>query len=602
MRRLKVGLQQRLVVGFVLVFGVNSASAIYLDEDRNFSLRARIYSQASVLLSDSSGDTTPKAKVGQLVQHRNFYNPELDANLTSYVGWMQRVGLGWLQPDEFSFRVAGWGFYDGIYDYGSSQFNETQRHINATWPNPNLQTAFQITTKSFRCPERRGAFNECIDPGAGGPAFTDIKDIYPGSTAQRPRDIYASQQRVNELYLSYTKGPFFLRLGRQAISWGESDTIAILDQNNPFDITAGPPGAFQDLNESRIPLWTVRTSLSLFDHLGPLSSGFVEAYWVPGVIDNNTGILPILTASPYSPAREDPQTTIARLGLNIPIQFVLADHLPNNSMKNSRYGFRFQTVIAREHTFSLWYYRTFPSQPVPVSRGMTRFQATNANGAPSTIRLFTTETIHKLTSVYGIGDSFFFEPLDSIVRLNLVYFENEPGFVPEISLGAGAVDDPLQFLAFRGSVPVADILRWEAGLDRFFFFRPLNPSNSFTWITAVVGQYNLDETDAKDFRFAGQTKPGTLGDEADHYVQLKEVEVFGQTHLETSYLHGRIAPGITLIANVRGTHSVLPEVTYRYSDSLLFTLKFVYIGGEYQQLGYFRDRDQVSLRATYQLN
>jgi hypothetical protein len=603
MRRSKVGLQQRLVVGFVLVFGaVNSASAIYLDEERNISFRARIYSQASIRLSDSHGETTPVTKAGQLVQHRNFYNPELDANLTSYMGWMQSVGLSWLQPDDFSFRVAGWGFYDGIYDYGSSQFNDTQREINKTWPNPNLQTAFQITTKSFRCPERRGAFNECIDPGPGGPAFRSIKQIFPGSEAQRPRDVYASDERVNELYLSYTKGPFFLRLGRQAISWGEADTIALLDQNNPFDITAGPPGAFQDLSEARIPLWTVRTSLSLFDHLGPFSSGFFEAYWVPGVIDNNTGTLPILTASPYSPAREDPQETIRSLGLAVPIQFVLADHLPNNSMKNSRYGFRFQTVIAREHTFSIWYYRAFPSQPVPVSRGLQRFQGMDATGAPATIRLFTTETIHKLTSVYGVADSFFIEPLDSILRFEAEYFENEPGFVAEINLGAGTVEDPLQFLAYQGQVPVADILRWEVGLDRFFFLRALNPTNSFTWVTAVVGAYNLDETDAKDFRFAGQTKADTLGDEADHFVQLKQVEAFAQTHLETSYMHGRLAPAITLIANVRGTHSVLPEITYRYSDSLLFSLKFVYIGGEYQQLGFFRDRDQVSFRVTYQLN
>jgi hypothetical protein len=47
---------------------------------------------------------------------------------------------------------------------------------------------------------------------------------------------------------------------------------------------------------------------------------------------------------------------------------------------------------------------------------------------------------------------------------------------------------------------------------------------------------------------------------------------------------------------------VLPEVTYRWNDSLLFGLKFVYIGGDYQQLGFFRDRDQVSLRVTYKIN
>lgn len=635
MRRTKVGFQQLLVVGILLAVGAQAAFAVYLDEDRNISFRMRTYSQASIRLSDSSGDTTPDTKAGQLVQHRNFYNPELDANLSSYMGWMDRIGMGFLKPDDFAFRVAGRGFYDGIYDYGSSQFNRTAQPINATWPNPNLKTAFQIVGKSFNCPERLGGTNGCVvatenpDGSQSFSSFTNIKNVFPGANAPRARDIYASQERLNELYLSYTKGPFFLRLGRQAISWGESDTIALLDQNNPFDITAGPPGAFLDIDEARIPLWTIRTSLNLFDNIGPFSSGFVEAYWVPGPIENNVGTLPMLTASPYSPARADPQVTVDSLGIPLRAQFVLFDHVPNNNMKASRYGVRFQTVIGREHTFSVWYYTAFPSQPVPRSLGLTRLQPQGGDLAGQQIRLYTVETVHRLANVFGIADSFFLEPLDGIVRLEAEFFQGERGFIPQINLGASSPtnpsNDPLQFLAYRGAVPEADILRWEIGFDRFFFFRPLNPTNSFTWASAIVGAWNTTETLGDDitvqqripgndgmkgekfkvkpdFYFAGQTKPGALGQNADDFVQQKEVEAFAQTHLETAFMHGRLVPAITLIANVRGTHAVFPEINYRWSDSLLFGVKFVYIGGEYQQLGFYRDRDQVSLRVTYQIN
>lgn len=619
MRRMKVGFQQLLVAGLVLALGADAALAVYLDEDRNFSFRMRMYSQASIRLSDSSGDTTPDTKAGQLVQHRNFYNPELDANLTSYTGWMDRLGMGFLKPDDLGFRVAGRGFYDGIYDYGSSQFNETARRINASFPNPNLETAFQLVGSDYHCGVRGPG--GCV-PSEGSRAYTNIKDVYPGVDAPRPRDIYASDERLNELYLSYSKGPFFLRVGRQAISWGEADTIALLDQNNPFDITAGPPGAFLDIDEARLPLWTVRSSFNLFDVVGPFSSGFVEAYWIPGAIETNVGTLPILTASPYSPAREDPQTTVDALGLPLNVQFVLLDHVPDQKMKNSRYGMRFQTVIGREHTFSVWYYTAFPSQPVPRSQGLTRFQLASdpPNRPPS--RLYTVETIHRRTHVFGIADSFFLEALDGIVRLEAEYFKGEPGFIPELNLGASSPtnpgNDPLRFLEYRGSVPRADLLRWETGFDRFFFLRSLNPTNSFLIASAIVGQWNTSETLGKkitvqdaagtkfkvkpDYRFAGQTKPGALGREADDFVQLKEVEAFAQTHLETTYMHGRLVPAITLIANVRGTHAVLPEINYRWNDSLLFGLKFIYIGGEYQQLGFFRDRDQVSLRVTYQIN
>src|SRR4029434_11014393 len=73
------------------------------------------------------------------------------------------------------------------------------------------------------------------------------------------------QNRINELYFDYTHGPFFIRVGKQAISWGESDTIAILDVSNPFDLTLGAPGFFQDVEEARIPLWTIRSTYKLID-------------------------------------------------------------------------------------------------------------------------------------------------------------------------------------------------------------------------------------------------------------------------------------------------------------------------------------------------
>src|SRR5512135_3628474 len=101
---------------------VQPARAIYLDEAQNFSLRSRVYSQGSIRLNDSQGDTTPHTEDGQLVQHRNFFNPELGAKLTGYTSWMKGTWLDVLAPDDLSARLAAWGFYDGIYDYGAGQF------------------------------------------------------------------------------------------------------------------------------------------------------------------------------------------------------------------------------------------------------------------------------------------------------------------------------------------------------------------------------------------------------------------------------------------------------------------------------------------------
>jgi hypothetical protein len=570
-----------------------AADAVYLDEEQNISLRGRFYSQASIRLENSRGDTTPTTKAGQLVQHRNFYNPELDADLTSYLRWMKGGSVDWLAPDRFTFRAAGWGFYDGIYDYGSSQFSRSASLINSTFS--DLES--DPTNAWFL---EGDTFNPC--PRGGGCSLQEI--FGDDFDVQKPRAIYGTRHRINELYLSYGNGPLFVRLGRQAISWGESDTIALLDQNNPFDITLAAPGLFMDLDEARIPLWTLRVSYDLFDRLGPFSSTFVEAYWVPGDIDVNTGTVPILTASPYSSPGVDPQGIVSDLndqGINIPAQFVLLDETPKKSFENSRWGVRLQTVIGLEHTFSAWFYTHFPNQPAPVARGLVRTDTGR--------QLFVTSTIHDLTSVFGIADTFFLEPIDSIIRLEAEYFDNEPGFVPERNMGI--TGDPIAVLTgctirpgrpAPCGAPKADFLRWEVGLDRFFFFRPLNPTNSFTMIAAIVGSWNISETSLNDYKYGGVRKPGGQGTSAEDFVDLKTVEAFGQLTLQTDYWHGRLQPRLTLIQNVRGTYVIQPALTYRWSDWLLFGLDFIHIGGAFQQAGFFRDRDQATVRVTYQLN
>src|SRR5688572_22019516 len=120
----------------VLCFS-SSSSAYFLDDARRFDLRLKAYSQLSLMTEDSEelsfeqkqlarsfipasapaaekraavlAITPPTYSLGDLAQHRNFYNPEFDANLTDF--------MQWAKADQFKFRFAWWGFYDGVYDY-----------------------------------------------------------------------------------------------------------------------------------------------------------------------------------------------------------------------------------------------------------------------------------------------------------------------------------------------------------------------------------------------------------------------------------------------------------------------------------------------------
>jgi len=95
---------------------------------------------------------------------------------------------------------------------------------------------------------------------------------------------------------------------------------------------------------------------------------------------------------------------------------------------------------------------------------------------------------------------------------------------------------------------------------------------------------------------------GDLKTQKQDYVDLKPLEWFVQSTLQTDYFHGKITPRLTTIINPRGTYVVTPSILFRYSDRLLFSVKYAALMGGFFQTGFFRDRDQVAFRLTYLLN
>jgi hypothetical protein len=548
------------------------AHALFLDDGEMFSVRMRAYSQLSISTQASQTFVTDPPKfAGQVVQWRNFANPEFEAKAVSL------LPKGWL--DDFSGRLALWGFYDGLYDFGPEQYAERAAQIKF---HVDPHGAYQTKGDSR---------NQAI----AGDALT-----------RNVRDIYAHRWRVNEAYVNLAKGDLFVRIGRQAISWGEADTIGLLDANNPFDTTI-VPGVFIDLDEARIPLWTVRATYQLFTNLGPMSSGFLDTYWVPGWLDTTISPVQMQSASPYSTPPPAPASSIE-----------VFERRPEMKTGNSRWGVRFQTVIG-DYTTSVWFYKTFPTDPVPVNLGVS-----NVTGR------LVTSTESPLINVAGVASSVYSDFLNSIVRMEVEVFNNQPGFRVNTNITPGLTAEcnapgPKNFGAC-GHYDKINLIRGELGMDRNFFIRSVNPTNSFVWVTAVVFTANPDETQFKDYRSAllkpsamirqgeGGASAGSVTAGCDgqpgpcDFVNNSVFEYFFQTHVETNYLHGKLPVGISAVMNGRGALAVFPDVTYRITDAFLMSARYVNIhtfGSEnngFAGLGDFRDRDEVWLRATYQLN
>jgi hypothetical protein len=662
-------------MGLVCVLvGRSTSQALFLDDQRRFDVRMRAYSQWSIMSESSErnrcwnrerGVPTPSTcppnyNAGDLNQIRNFYNPEFDAKLTDFTSWMgDTSALSWMAPEDLRFRFAWWGFYDyGVYDaehWADNPWNQRRRDLKAR-------------------------FSQSDNPGKDSFVFDDEN--------KNAEHIYGKRNRINELYVDYAKGPVFFRLGRQAISWGEADTIALLDVTNPFDLTLGAPGFFQDVDEARIPLWTARGTFKLIDSWKFFSSTFLDTYIVPGVIDTTVPINPIAGGvSPFNPDVSDPifavfgrqgqpagtcspltdRSCIPKAGNlleGVPIHPVIVDRLPRNDWHNSRWGVRLTGVVARDYTVQTWFFRTFNQAPAPELQGPGPVSRVWAGGLRPTLtddRGFRTPVCNNnrtpagrpcggkiaavtvlerdLESSFGTAATWFSQPLNAVIRTQLSFFWDEIAFRPKkqlnprsqlpecnqrmadagfpIAPGVTCVENTPKSEAAR-----ANYMRFVVGYDRFFFFRPLNPSNSFVAVAAFNGQVNMSAINGPDYRNP-QPKPGHPAtrndadqdgdgdvDQLDVYVDPKDYEDqylfegFAQLALQTDYMHGRLQPRFVVIADVSGIFGFAPSFTYRFSDNLLGQVNYLAIIAPHRKsgLGTFRAHDMVQFRLTAQLN
>src|SRR5262249_26255852 len=96
-------------------------------------------------------------------------------------------------------------------------------------------------------------------------------------------NIHYAEKQVNQIslfewYFNISKGPLFIRVGRQNLSWGETDSFRLLDQINPLDNFFG--GFLVPLDERRVPLSMLRAQWS-FGTVGPISDLTLEGFVSP---------------------------------------------------------------------------------------------------------------------------------------------------------------------------------------------------------------------------------------------------------------------------------------------------------------------------------
>ena len=576
-----------LGVGILFSLLTSSAWAIFVDEAETIRFNGRMYNRTAMAVESAADNTRIQTPYNSwnMLQNRTFVQMELRHNLTDLVmgrsdGPLAAVQsllspLGFLAPDDFEYFVTYRGEYDGVWDFGPDVFSERFPLLS------DCGTPSKATQKK---------------PQAFGCSQVD--------TRQRRR----SRHRLFEAYLNYTKGPLFIRIGRQNLSWGETDVFRLLDQINPLDASFG--GFLVTLDERRIPLDMLRVVYGL-GGVGPLSELNLEGFMVA---DDEVST-PTPAGSPWS----TPNPAGIRSALKKPAR----------NFTDMRGGGRVVGVWG-DFMFTVAHYYTYldgatgrvvtPAGGSPLRLSEFRQAAQQGEVGRYLFDNFQTNILFPKVQISGATLTFGLPSLSAIVRSEFAYFYAEPFFknaAPSQLLGP--IADPDNFaltpgysqvacppsvgndvcLRYKSDIDRSDVIRWSVGMDMDRYIQLLNPQQSFVISGQIFGTHILDFNDTKlssvrdGFGFGHFAIPVLDPHKKNtSFVNMDQHQLVNTLSISTAYRSGAISPALIFLYDWQGAWLVQPGVTFT-RDPFRFVIQYNYIDGQYNGIGFLRDRDNL---------
>jgi hypothetical protein len=206
--------------------------------------------------------------------------------------------------------------------------------------------------------------------------------------------------------------------------------------------------------------------------------------------------------------------------------------------------------------------------------------------------------------------------LYAVVRSELAYFYAEPFFLnsaPNQILGpvqTGTITPGYRqvgvnpttgkaLLHYKSNIDRSDVLRWSIGIDVNRYIRFLNPTQSFLISAQAFGVHILDFNDTPltavspnygFAHFAAAVRDPHRKNQA--FVNLDPYQIINTLSISTSYRSGVISPALNFFYDWQGAWVVQPGVTFT-RDPFRFTVQYSYIDGQFNGIGFLRDRDNL---------
>jgi hypothetical protein len=583
----------------------SGSQAISLDSDGDIKLGARAYVNARVgtedthegvlisspnnmppVVTTSTTATFPYSPAGHLRQNRGFIEIELNHSLDRLV----RNGVGpFSLLNDLPFKIKGLSYNatfrgeaDSLYDWGPREYSTASQFYEVAKAAPVV------------------AANQTV--------------VNVPAARQRLRRLGTDRERLFQAFLEGNVGNLFVRIGRQNLSWGETDAFQLLDHINPIDSSFG--GFLISLDERRIPLDMVVANYYLGD-FGPFTEAHLEGF---GAFDNNVGYYPGTPAgSPWAlPSFGGPPTTTQAFPLR-----------PAGTFENARGGFQLK-FNALDATFGLAHYYTYFDTPaiqvftrthspaVAFDDGLPCKDPTK-NNCGYVAHAY--ETAPKV-QVTGASTTFALPQWYSVVRSEFAYFKDEPAFTqgqldPFLFTGPGT--DPT---STTGGRRVKDSINAVVGLDTNQWIRALNANQTFFISTQFFYKHINGAAGSRIYNCDAQgclpnpdreVLPVYLDQVANTltvvktpiepvFVSQPRNQYLQTLFIGTSYRSGTINPGMTVFYDWGGAFLYQPSIQFS-RDPFRFSIDYsiidahIYKGGS--GISLLKDRDNVQFRLEY---
>ena len=79
------------------------------------------------------------------------------------------------------------------------------------------------------------------------------------------------------------------------------------------------------------------------------------------------------------------------------------------------------------------------------------------------------------------------------------------------------------------------------------------------------------------------------------FVNIDQHQLIQTLLISTAYFSGRVEPKLIFLYDWQGSWLVQPEITF-IRDPFRFTVQYNYLDGQYNGIGFLRDRDNVIIQ------